>query len=773
MEFSVVGKSVPRVDSLPKVTGRAKYAEDFREHGMLQAKVLRSPYPHAKIVHIDTSRVENSPGVRAVITGKDLPDRRVGHLVLDQYPVALNTVRYVGEPVAAVAADTIEIAEDALELIEIDYEELPAIFEVEEAIRPECPVIIHPNLPNYRRGGVVGIRSPDAGSGNIFFQWKIRNGLVERGFNESDLVVDNRFSVQRINHCCLETNIADAWVDPEGTLTIRSPRQGPGLGKPHLCQYFDLTESRVRMLEPYLGGSFGGKGDLWIEMIAAKLAYETGRVVRVALTKEEVFKTVARPRFVIYVKDGVKRDGSLVAREIKVILDSGAYSQIAAPIVRNAGFAALGTYRIPNLKWDSYGVYTNHCPSTAFRGFGAPEVQWAIEQQMEIIAEKLGMDSADLRRKNILKEGERNAQGQITRSMGAEECLDRALGWLEWNKPPKPIARPWKRGKGIALANKYTAAATTSCIHVKVHPDNILEVRHGVDEMGQGINTVAAQVAAEEFGIPIENVKVVWGDTSFMPYDWTSMASRSTWQLGHATQRACQDAKRQIFNLAAPKLGANPGDLETSKWQVYVRECPGLAIPINDLFSRVGIVPGLGDIMGQGEYTAPKAPEDPQTGQSEKAATTFAHGACGVEIAVNTETGEVKVERIVSAFDMGQPINPKMCEQQIEGGIGQAIGSSLYEEMLTENGAVINPGLIDYKIPTTMDIPSRGDMKCILVPVPDPEGPFGAKALGEAVLAPIAPAIGNAFYHATGVRKKDLPFTREKVLAALKDRPKS
>jgi carbon-monoxide dehydrogenase large subunit len=761
------------VDAIAKVTGRAKYTEDFRESGMLQAKILRSPHPHAKILYIDTSKVQKMPGVRAVITGTDMPERRVGHLVFDQYPIARDTVRYIGEPVAVVAADTVEIAEDALGLINVDYEELPVVYDVEEAIQSNCPAILHPALTNYRRAGVSGIRAPDKGNGNIFFHWGIRNGHVEKDFEKAALVVENRYSVQRINHGCIETNIADAWVDDEGTLTIRSPRQGPGLGKPHICEFFDLTESRVRMIEPYLGGSFGGKGDLWIEMIVARLAQETSRPVRLVLTREEVLKTVARARFVVYVKDGVKRDGSLVAREVKVFVDSGAYSQIAAPIVRNSGFAAIGTYRIPSFKWDSYGVYTNHCPSTAFRGFGAPEIQWAIEQQMEIIAEKLGMDSAKLRRKNILKEGEKNAQGQITRSIGAKKCLDKVVEWLERNGPHEPIGGPWKRGKGIALANKYTVAATTSCVHVKVHPDNVVEVRHSLDEMGQGINTVVAQVAAEEFGIPSDNVKVVWGDTAFMPYDWVSMASRSTWQLGHATQRACQDAKRQIFELAALKLGANVRDLETHNWNVYVKECPSKATPISDLFSPLGIVPGLGDIMGQGEYTSPKIPEDEKTGLSEKAATSFAHGACGVEIAVNTETGEVRVERIVCAFDMGQPINPKMCEQQIEGGLVQAIGSTLYEEMLTENGAVTNPTFLDYKIPTTMDIPSRENMKCILAPVPDPEGPFGAKALGEAVLAPIAPAIGNAFCNATGVRKKDLPFTREKVLEAIKNKSKS
>lgn len=771
MRLATIGKSVTRIDAPSKVTGQARYAEDWWEHGTLYARILRSPHPHARIVSIDISKALQLPGVRAVITGNDMPDRRMGILVLDQYPLARDIVRYVGEPVAAVAADSPDTAEDALALIEVIYETEQAVFDIESAMSANCRVIIHPDLGKHSKLSVTGIRPPAAGKGNVFLEWHIRNGNLDQGFKDAELIVENRYTVHRINHACIETHMASACIDPDGVLTIRSTRQGPGIGKPHACRFFDLPASRVRMMEPYIGGSFGGKADLWIELIAARLAQITKRPVRLTLTRKEVFETVSRSNFVIYVKDGVKKDGTLIARDIRFIVGSGAYSQMSSAIVRNAGFAAVGTYRTPNFHWASYGVYTNLPPSTAFRGFGAPEVQWAIEQQMDVIAEKLRLQPVEVRQRNLLHKGDVNVQGQMTTGIGAEECLSRVEEWLG-SQPIEKKTGPWCRGRGIAVGNKYTVAATTSCVNVKVHPENRLEVCHGLDEIGQGINTVAAQVVAEEFGVAFEDVDVRWGDTMTMPYDWASMASRSTWQLGHAARLACKDAKRRLFEMAGQKLGAHPDDLETSGWKVFVNKCPYRSIPIRELFSPVGIVPGVGEIFGQGEYTEPKIMEDPETGQSPKAATTYMYGACGVEIAVNEETGEIRIERLVTAYDMGQPINPRMCEQQIEGGVTQAIGGLLYEELLTEEGVVKNSNFLDYKISGTMETPNLAKMCSILAPDPDERGPFGAKALGEGVLTPIAPAIGTAFYNATGLRVTDQPLTRERVWRLLKERKK-
>ncbi|MBI4321561.1 MAG: xanthine dehydrogenase family protein molybdopterin-binding subunit [Chloroflexi bacterium] len=757
------------MDALAKATGRAKFTGDLIEPGSLYASVLRSPYPHARILSVDTSMAERLPGVRAVLTGRDQPDRPIGVLIYDEFPIARDVARYVGEPVAAVAADTPDVAAEAIALIDVEYAELPAVFDAEPAASPDCPVLVHPHLAEYERASLAGISSGQAGATNIFFEWKIRQGDTDRAFRDADLIVENRYSLQRISHGCLELHQADAWTDSDGMLTIRSTRQGAGLGKPPLCRFFDLDDSQVRLLEPYVGGAFGGKTDLLIEHIAAMLAQKAGRPVTLAMTRKEVLSTICRGAFVIYVKDGVAADGTLIARDLKVLLDIGAYSQLAIATVRNACFGAVGTYRVPNFKWHSQGIYTNQCPATALRGFGTPEVHWALEQQMDIIAEKLGIDPVELRLKNVLREGERNAQGQLMHSIGAEGCLKKIADWLKWGEPPAQGQEPWKRAKGLSLVNKYTSAGTTSGAFVKVHRNRVLEVRHGLDELGQGLNTVVAQIAAEEFGIPIQDVRIVRGDTAFAPYDWASVGSRSTWHLGHATLLACQDAKRQILAMAANRLEIGAQDLELSGWRVCARGSPDRSIPVADLFSPQGFVPVIGEIVGRGEYTCPKAPEDPETGQSDRAAAFFAYGACGVELAVNEATGEVEVEKIASCFDMGQPINPLMCEQQIEGGIVQGMGSTLYEEMVLRSGEVLNSNLTDYRMPTTLDVPIDEHVEAILAPVSHEEGPFGAKALGEAVLGPIAPAIANAFYNATGTRIKDLPLTMERVWEAVKN----
>jgi carbon-monoxide dehydrogenase large subunit len=769
-EFSVVGKSVPRVDAPAKVTGKAKFCADFKLPGMLYAKLLRSPQAHARILRIDTSRAEKLPGVRAVCTGKDVPDKRVGIMVLDQYLIAREMVRYVGEPVAVVAADTPEIAEDALDLIDVKYEELIAVFDVEEAMSPDCPVVLHPDLPHYTRIRSAGTFPPlDPERLNVYSTWRIRQGDVEKGFQEADLIVENRYSVHGYNHCCLEPHVADAWIDDGGELCVRAARRAMWRLRRLISQTFDIPLSKVRTMEPYVGGAFGSKAAPRRDFLAALMALKTGRPVRLLLTREEVFvDTYSSTPTVIYIKDGVKNDGTLVAREMKLIIDSGAYSQHAAYIVRNGGFGSVGTYRIPNFKWAAYGVYTNNFLAGSLRGFGSPAPQFAIEEQMDIIAEKLGMDPVQLRRKNLLREGDRNCMGMETHSIGAEQCLEKVAEWIGWNKKPVAGVGPWKTGKGIALGNKYTTGDTTSCAFVKVHPDRVIEVHHGVDPTGQGINTVLAQVAAEEFGISVDNIKVVWGDTNSSPYDRHSGSSRSTWNVGLALQRACQDAKRQIFEAAAPKLGVNPHDLETKDWRIYAKGFPDKTIQISDLFSPLGFVPTIAAILGKGEYTCPFVPED-SDGQSERVAAYWSHGAHGAEVAVNVETGEVKVLRIVGCFDMGQPINPKMCEQQIDGGIGMGIGGCLYEEIIADNGKILNPNFHDYRIPTTTEIPSGNNIAAFIAGVPHREGPFGAKGLGEGVLCSVAPAICNAFYNATGIRVFDQPLTAERVWRILKE----
>ncbi len=786
-EHSVVGKSVTRLDSLEKVTGKAQYCTDVKLPGMLHGKGLRSPYAHARIISIDTSKAQKLPGVRAVITGKDVPERRSGGFVFDQHVLACNVVRYIGDPVAAVAADTIEIAEEALELIEVQYEEMPAVFDVEEAWGTKPPVIVHPDLSKYE---VAVFPTPhlDPDRLNVCNHVKLRHGDIEKGFQEADLVMENRFTTARIQHCTFEPHICIAQIERDGGVTVWTGRQNIHLAKQYLCMAFGLPLSKVRVVSHYIGGGFGSKTALWVESISTILAMKTGRPVRVALTRDEEFNSGGtRIPMVIYIKDGVKRDGTLVAREMKVLLKLGGYASHGPLITRNSIFGIIGTYRVPNVKVDAYGVYVNEPLISPFRGYGSPQPIWAIESHMDMIAEKLGMDAVELRKKNLLKEGDVNANGEIVHSIGARQCLEQVAESIECGKKLKEEEGPWRRGKGLALGNKYSSTPTVAVAHVKVEGDGTIEVRHSADEVGQGCNTVMAQIAAEEFGVPMDKIKIVWGDTAITPYfALGSTSQRTTYNLGNAVRIACQDAKRQIFEIAAEKLSTSPEDLETKDGRVYVKSMSSPSIKIAEICTAGrGFASGEygnyvergAEILGKGVHAQRWAPENPETGQIDpdlarkgmRLNSFYGYAAQAVEVAVNVETGEVKIMKVAAASDMGYPINPKMCEQQIEGGLAMGIGNTLWEEMIMDKGKVLNANWTDYRIPNALDIPSGENFKTFIALAPHKEGPYGAKGTGETQMTPSAPAIANAIYNATGVRIKDIPITREKVLKALKE----
>jgi CO/xanthine dehydrogenase Mo-binding subunit len=455
-----------------------------------------------------------------------------------------------------------------------------------------------------------------------------------------------------------------------------------------------------------------------------------------------------------------------VAREIRAILNAGIKGDVAHLVARNMAFGSVGTYRIPNFKWDGYGVYTNNPPTGAFRGFGTPEVTWAIEQQMDVLAEKLGIDSVEMRRKNLLREGDQDVCGQRAIAVGVANCLDRVAEWIGWGEKPVQEEGEWKKGKGIAIGNKYTVSIPASAT-VKVHSDGTVEVRHGSIEMGQGINTVITQIAAEEFGIPMNCVKIVHGDTAVCPQDHGPVSSRSTFFTGNAVRLACQDAKMRLFEMASSKLGISMDKLGIGDGEIFVTSEPGKSIMIGDLFIHEIPLKGS-EVIGTASFVIPTMPEDAQTGQSERIVAYYGHFAHAVEVAVNVRTGAVKVLRIAGAADMGNPVNPEMVEGQLEGGFLMGIGTSIYEQIILKNGVVANPNFIDYKIPTTLEMPANDCVKAMIDPVPHPEGPFGAKGLGEGVIVPIAPAIANAVYNAVGVRIRDLPISAEKLLGRLK-----
>jgi len=788
-ELSVVGKSVPRIDALEKVTGKAVYCTDISIPGLLNAKILRSIHPHARIVSIDTSKAEQVPGVKRVLTGKDVPNKKYGLVVWDRTILARDVVRFVGDPVAAVAAESLDAAEEALRLIEVKYDLLPAVFDAEEAMRSNPPAVLHPELSKYPRGKAFGGPRYEPDFPNVFFHAKFYRGNVERGFQQADLILENRFSTTRIQHAALEPHDAVVRPEADGGLTIWVGRQNIWRMKDDIGAIFGITPSKIRVIQPYVGGAFGGKVVTGEELITVLLALRTGKPVKLVYTRKEVFTNGGcRVPQIIYIKDGVKKDGTFVARQIRAILACGAYENNIGVVTRNCAFGAIGTYRISNFKWDSYGVYTNEPPACSFRGLGSTQVVWAVESHVDMLAQKLGIDPVEIRRKNILQEGEPNVTGEITHSIGARECLEKMAEFIRFDSRIE-LEDPWRRGKGIAIGNKYSMAPTQAIARVKILEDESIEVYHSADENGQGCNTVVAQIAAEEFGISVDRVRVIFTDTLSCPYfAGGSTSSRVTYNLGNAVLLACKDAKRRLFRIVANRLKVDlfPEELATKGGEVYVKSNPDQKIRIAEIFLGYrGDRPGGygnytegGEIIGTDTWIQDYTPEDLETGQIDPAQAAqgkrlnafWAHTAKAVEVAVNVETGQIKVLRCGAASDMGQPINPKMCEQQAEGGIVMGIGDALYEEMQMDKGFVTNPNFTDYKVPSTSEVPMMQDVKSLIAAAPHKDGPFGAKGFGEGAMIGMEPAIGNAVYNAIGVRVKDLPITPEKILRAIKEK---
>jgi CO/xanthine dehydrogenase Mo-binding subunit len=771
-ELSVVGHSIPRVDALDKVTGSTRYAVDLKVPGMLYGKILRSPHPHARIIGIDSSGAERHPGVKAVVTGNDAPTVRFGFLARERAIFPPDVVRFAGEGVAGVAAESKEAAEEALSLIKVDYEELPAVFDPEEAIKPNPATVVHPDYLKYGRlpFRIQFLNKPELP--NVYAYRPMVRGDVEKGFEESDLVMENRFSTGRIHHSAMEPLGATARFEPDGSLTVWTALTMPFFTRSSLCSLFGLPSSKVKLIVPPSGGSFGSRAEATQAAQAALLALKAGRPVKLVLSREEfVLDGGTREPMVVYVKDGVRKDGTLVARHVRMIVHAGAYCGIMAITCHSCTFAAAATYRVPNLKVDSYAVATNEPPAVALRGFGAGQVEMAIESQMDMLAEKLEMDSADIRRKNILREGEEDGCGMLVHSIGVVDCLDKITEWIDRNKDVSREEGPWRRASGIAIINRQIPAGTTSVVHVKVHEDGTTEVRHSAHDQGQGCDTVLAQIAAEEFKTSVDRVKVRCADAPLTCFDHGTVGSRTTMHNGNALLLACQDAKRQLFELASSKLSVPPDGLDVKDGVVYVKGVPERVVRVSELFTPLGYLVRGGELVGRGVYTGPIGSEDLQTGQSKRPSMGYSHGASAAEVAVNTETGEVRVLHIADCYDMGQPINPEMCEGQIEGGRGIALGSTLSEEVVVARGKTISTDFMDYKIPTAADLPANDRSVAMMVTSHHhDDGPFGAKGFCEGTMLPQPPAVANAIYNAVGVRMKDIPITREKVLEALKNK---
>jgi CO/xanthine dehydrogenase Mo-binding subunit len=773
-ELRVVGQSVVRYDAESKVTGTADFVYDMLLPGMIYGKILRSPHPHALIRSIDTREAEKAPGVCAVITGPELGDRLHGPGLWDEPILAKDRVRFVGEGVAAVAAASEKAAERALRLIRVEYEILSAVFDVEEAFSEEPPAILHPELRSYHSAQKLPPRFVD-GRPNVYHSHLIESGSVEEGFEDSDLIVEDRYTTAKIQHCQMEPHAAIARLEGNGNVTLWANTSTLHPTKNLFCNAFQLPPSKVRVLAPNVGGGFGGKQDIIAAGVAYGLARKTGKPVKVAFSRKEVFVgTVTRHPMVIYIKDGFLKDGTLLAREIRLLQNGGAYSENGYLTTKNASYGAVGTYRIPHFKLSSYGIYTNEPISGAFRGFGNTQLQWAIECQMDVAAQQLRMDPVKLRRKNLLSEGELNPAGEVTHSIGISECMDKVLHAIR-RKPSKPVRPTERRGVGFAIGNKYSLAPTASTAVVKVHEDGRVEARIGTDEVGQGLRTVIGQFVAEEFDIDVVDVEIISGDTAVCPYEEASVSSRSTYQTGNAVLLACKDAKRQILTRASSLMKVKPEDLTIARKCVFVTQNPETSLRVHDLFIENVLgygsyLPEVGEFLGKATWIQGIEPGGPGAGTGKRLTSFYTHGAVAAEVSIDVETGMVRVERLVSAFDMGRAVNPRLCEVQIEGGVAMAIGSTLLEKMVMENGRTLNPNFTDYVVPTAKDVPDLQDQETFLVEALHKDGPFGAKGLGEATMIPVAPAIANAVYNAVGLRFKDLPLEPHRILDLLSKR---
>ncbi len=772
-EFSWIGKDIPRVDAWEKVTGEAKYTDDLQfGPKLLHAKLKRSPVSHGKIINIDTKRALSLPGVKAVVTGTDFP-YLIGLYLKDRNLYAVDRVRFIGEPVAGVAAISEEIAEEALELIEVEYKELPTVFDPVLGARPEAP-IIHPDLGRYPHSDFI---YPVPGT-NISNHFKVRKGNLEEGFKNSDIIIEDSYQVPHIQHSTIETHVAIAEVDFRRNVTLWTSSQSPFAQRNLIAQAFGLPQSKVRVITPYLGGGFGSKAGVTIEACLVPLAMKVlGYPVKLRMTREEeFFGTFVRQALKAFVKMGVKKDGKIQALEVKYYWAGGAYTEYGVNITRASGYSSSGPYEIPNVKSDTYCIYTNHPVGGPYRGFGMSEIHFAIESHMDEAAVKLGMDPVEFRLLNALRGGAETLTGNKMHPTGLSDCILTVATTL--NMKEKEVCKsPVKvRGKGIAAMWKAPAMPPDagSSVFVKFNEDGSINILASGMEIGQGYHTVLTQIAAEALTIHPEKIKVLSPDTDRNPYEWQTVASRLTWSTGNALLKACQDIKDQVFALLSKSWEVNSKDLYLINGHVVCLSDPTKKIALKNVaIYGIRMPDGKlegGPIMGHGMFVPPDVtPVDPETGQGRKPVVHFTTGAQAVEVEVDTETGVIKVLKAASAFDVGKAINPLQVKRQMEGGLVQGLSSALFEELkFDQHGKTLNPSFTDYKIATSLDVPS--DIVSNIIEAPEHDGPFGARGIGEHPMIPTAAAIANAVYDAIGVRIKRLPLSPEGVLSAIKEK---
>lgn len=762
-----VGKSVPRIDAFEKATGAAVYVDDIQfGPSLLFGKLVRSPHAHAIIKRVDVSKALKVPGVKAIVTGQETPIP-IGLYLKDRTIFALDRVRFVGEPIAGVVATSEEIAEKAATMVEVDYELLPAIFDPYEAAQPGAP-LIHPDLGKYE---VVPFIFPEAGT-NISEHFKLRKGDVDAAFTKCAAIVEDEFRLSQIQHVPIEPHIAVARWDPDGNVTLWAASQSPFAQRDLLAQSLDIPHGNLRVIAPYVGGGFGGKAGISIEANVVVMARAVkGTPVKLRMTREEEFiGTNVRQSLRAFYKIGCDKEGNLQAMQCKYYFGGGASNEYGVNISRAAGYSCTGPYDVPNVKGDSMCVYTNTQIGSAMRGFGMPEIHWGIEQIMDRLAEKIGMDKAEFRRRNCVQSNDIILTGMKMPNINLVECINRVTKGINWDKKETPSAPHKKRGKGIAIMWKAPAMTPNpgSSSILRFNEDATLNVFVGGQEIGQGTFTVMAQIAAHTIGIPYEWVRMAANpvDTKYSPYEWQTVASRLTWSMGNAVKEAASDVRGKILDVVAKYWNEDPKDLDIKNGIVVsfktereqsLKNLVIYGLPNENYEGWQG-----GPIVGSGKFMPTYVTGlDPETGQGTRAVVHYTVGAQAVDVEVDTETGQIEVLKIVSAYDVGKAINPDLVMTQIEGGAVHGLSSAFEGYSYNKDGKLINYNLVDYKIASSMDAPREIIGEIVETPLDD--GPYGARGVGEHVMVQTAPAIANAIHDATGIRLNNLPISSEKI----------
>jgi CO/xanthine dehydrogenase Mo-binding subunit len=752
--LAYVGKRIPMVDASEKVRGKAVYYTDLELPGMLHAKILRSPHPHARILRVNADRAISLPGVKAVLLPQDTPEEKYGPQVADRPILAREKVRFVGEEIAAVAAVDEETAREAIRLIEVEYESLPPVYEVAEALKEGAP-LVHEDK-----------------KGNIATYSLIQRGDIEQGWKESDLILEEDFRTPAVHPLYLEPQICVAVVDPSGGLLLYLPIQTPFSTRNMMARILGIPLHKIKIIQTYMGGAFGGKLDTSLHFIAALLARRSGRPVRLANTREEdLSSTFLRVPTHIRIRIGAKKDGTLIAKQVKILADNGAYCSLAPKIVcTNMATRSDCLYRYRYTSTESTLVYTNKVPTSAFRGYGNPQITFAQESLIDRISHELGIDPVEIRLRNGTQTGDTTIHGWKIDSCGLSECLKEGAKRIGWDEKRREKHGERLRGVGVAAmihvsGNRGALEWDGSEAMIRMHEDGTAILYSGESELGQGKNTALSQIAAEAIGLPLNHVYSAPVDTETCAFVLGPYSSKTTVLAGNAVRKAGEEIRRQILQIASKMLQLPVGTFETREGRVYVRGETDARLTIREVMRYAHTHEGRKTLFAHGTFEAGKVRIGAQNDYYGDISATYPFAAHFAEVEVDRQTGEVSILRYVAAHDVGKAINPMAVEGQIAGGVVQGLGYTLMEEVHFKEGKIQNPDLQDYTIPTALDIPP---IESILVESNDPAGPYGAKGIGEPTLIPVAPAVANAIFDATGIRMTELPITAEKLFLALK-----